>query len=336
MRLTGLDAARFFAFAGMVLVNFRVAAGVEYDASLTSQLISLLEGRAAALFVVLAGIGFVLASFNATTILKRAGFLFVIGLLNQTIFEADILHFYAIYFVLALPFANWKPRSLILLFGLTLLVSFLALITLDYERNWDWDALSYNDFWTLPGFIRHSFFNGWHPVLPWICFFFAGMVLGRLNLHDRSIQIRLVIWGAVVAGLSTLASRWLSGVDPELAEIAGTVPIPPGPLYVSAATGSAVCFIGLLLIGATRFAPTVFFGWLTAAGRMSLTLYIAHILLGMGLLQALGLLDGSLSNNQIFSIAIAFCVFAALFAKLWFAKSRLGPLETLMRRLTKD
>lgn len=101
-RLHGLDLARYFALFGMVAVNFRLALGVEKGPSLLDQMVELLEGRAAATFVVLAGLGYTLAFAHrqnpTAAILKRAAFLFVLGLLNLLIFEADILHFYAVSF----------------------------------------------------------------------------------------------------------------------------------------------------------------------------------------------------------------------------------------------
>ncbi|MFW8637095.1 hypothetical protein [Cribrihabitans pelagius] len=75
----------------MVLVNFRVAAGVAEDAGAASALISALEGRAAALFVVLAGAGLALAGPARGTLTLRALILFALGLMNLTIFDADII-----------------------------------------------------------------------------------------------------------------------------------------------------------------------------------------------------------------------------------------------------
>ena len=109
-RLDGLDIARFLAFVGMVIVNFRIvfSGDSDHDFSTLGQLLSLLEGRAAATFVVLAGIGLGLAGMRATpeqstfataiVPLKRSVFLMVLGLLNMLIFDADILHYYAVYF----------------------------------------------------------------------------------------------------------------------------------------------------------------------------------------------------------------------------------------------
>ena len=106
-RLDGLDLARYIAFVGMVIVNFKIAMGADDSAGFAATISGLFEGRASATFVVLAGIGLGLAAqrsaYSATlkVTLKRALFLLIIGLLNMTIFEADILHYYAIYFVIA-------------------------------------------------------------------------------------------------------------------------------------------------------------------------------------------------------------------------------------------
>ena len=77
-----------------------------------------------------------------------------------------------------------------------------------------------------------------------------------------------------------------------------------------------------------------FSGWLTAPGRQALTLYVAHILIGMGILDEMGLLDGSLSPQQIFQYSLGFCAAAAIHARLWALIAKRGPLEALMRRLT--
>lgn len=111
-RLEGLDLARFIAFVGMVIVNFKIAMGAENESGALSVLTSALEGRAAATFVILAGIGLGLAALRedhlqtVSVTVRRAVFLLVIGLLNSLIFDSDILHYYAFYFffgVLLLP-----------------------------------------------------------------------------------------------------------------------------------------------------------------------------------------------------------------------------------------
>lgn len=332
-RLEALDAARFFAFCGMVLVNFRIAAQVAPGQDWASNLVDALEGRAAALFVILAGIGLGLSNIPAGVLLRRAAFLFVLGLINMAVFDADILHFYALYFVVGAAFLSASGRILWLgALGIVAL-AVLANLIIDYEQGWDWSTLSYTDLWTLPGFIRNTVFNGWHPVLPWAAFLLIGMAIGQSQLHTICIQHRLIMWGFGAAVLALFPQRLVS--DPELVAYLGTASIPPGPFYILASTGSACVVIGLLLklwpkIEKLRLGPA-----LTAPGRQSLTLYVAHILIGMGLLEELGLLNGTLSPPQIVVYALGFCALSSGFALLWFRRFKRGPLEALMRRVTE-
>jgi len=97
-RLIGLDIARYLAFVGMVLVNFDIVMshGVQSNEGFFNEFIGQLRGRASATFVILAGIGLGLSSFKkesqtVNTVVKRSIFLLILGLLNMTIFEGDIL-----------------------------------------------------------------------------------------------------------------------------------------------------------------------------------------------------------------------------------------------------
>ncbi|MEP2715586.1 DUF418 domain-containing protein [Pseudophaeobacter sp.] len=329
MRLHGLDIARFLAFCGMVLVNFRIAAQVTAGNDLASVLTNALEGRASALFVILAGIGLTMGHTPKRVLLARAVFLFALGLLNLMIFEADILHFYALYFVLALPFLDSTPRRLLTLGIGAVGVGLLSLFLLDYEAHWDWETFAYADFWTLEGFLRHSFFNGWHPVFPWVSFVFFGMWIGRLDLAQQRMQNRLILGGIGAALLASLPAQLLQ--DPELAEVFGTASLPPGPCYILAASGSAAAVIGIMLRVTPLLEHFALAEWLAAPGRMALSLYMGHILLGMGTLEAMGQLDGSLSTEAIFGYSLGFCALCMMLTWVWNLFATRGPLEALMR-----
>ena len=66
-RITGFDFARALALLGMILVNFKMAMNAETGSNILLSFTTLLQGRASALFVILAGIG-------VTLIIKRARF----------------------------------------------------------------------------------------------------------------------------------------------------------------------------------------------------------------------------------------------------------------------
>jgi len=340
-RLEGLDVARYFALVGMVVVNFKIVMGVQADGSFLYTLTSAIEGRAAATFVVLAGIGLGLASVKgvAQTIsvtLKRALFLLAIGLLNMLIFPADILHYYAFYFlfgVLLLPFGNRVLIGVMVALNL----AFVALIlTLDFEARWNWVDLTYSDFWTPTGFVRNLFFNGWHPVIPWLGFLVFGIVLSRLALTERSVQIRLVAFGVLAFAVAEGLSLWLSGVfaaiDPELVDLATTQPIPPMPLYTMAGLGAASVVVGVCLMGAGWCERWGILRIITPAGRQTLTLYIAHIVIGMGTLEALGMIGGQTVAQAVWA-SVLFCAAATVYALVWARWFKRGPIEEGMRRL---
>ncbi len=56
-RIDGLDLARYLALVGMVIVNFSIVMGADNDTGWAHAFAQSLSGRAAATFVVLAGIG---------------------------------------------------------------------------------------------------------------------------------------------------------------------------------------------------------------------------------------------------------------------------------------
>ena len=341
-RLQGLDIARFLAFIGMVLVNFRIAAQVggggawaevpEAATDLPALITSALEGRAAALFVILAGVGATLGRAPWHLTLRRAGFLFVIGMADMLIFDADILHFYAFYFGIAALVMPLSDRALLWSTGAIVVAGALAQVLFNYDAGWDWITLEYQDFWTLPGFLRHTFYNGWHPVLPWAGFLTWGLWLGRRNLAARATQVGMALGGIAVALLAQGASAVLSRT-PEIGEVMTTSPIPPGLFYMLAAGATATASLGAVLLITPRLGRLG--AALAAPGRQTLTLYAAHILLGMGVMDELGLLDGSLGSPQILAISLAFCAGAALYAILWRRVARRGPLESLMRLVTE-
>lgn len=341
-RLEGLDFARFVAFVGMVIVNFKIAMGAENESGLLNVLTSSLEGRAAATFVILAGIGLGLSAkredytqtISVTT--KRAAFLFVIGLLNSLIFDADILHYYAFYFLFGVLMLSASSRWLVTVI-VALNVVFVALVlAFNYDAGWNWHNYTYADFWTPAGFVRNLFFNGWHPVIPWLGFLLLGIVLSRTTLSQTSTQHYLIFFGvvafAIAEGSSIHMTDALNSIHPELGVFATTEPIPPMPLYMLAGAGVGGATIGFSLRFSGWFERNGILRVITPAGRQTLTLYIAHILVGMGTLEALGLLGGQSLTTAV-TAALLFCAVAVAYALVWSRYFKRGPIEAVMRKI---
>ena len=343
-RLIGLDIARYFAFIGMVIVNFDIAMshGVQSNEGVISDLIGLLQGRASATFVVLAGIGLGLSSLKRMSqsikiTIKRSIFLLVLGLLNMLIFVGDILHYYAFYFffgVLLLPLSNRMLIGVILFLN----VVFVAMLfSFNYEAGWNFEELTYSGFWTIDGFIRNLFFNGFHPILPWLGFFLFGILLSRVSLRERQVQVKMIAWGLTAflfaEVMSFILSSYLIPIDSELQFLVMTDSMPPMPLYVLAATGAASFVIGLCLMASERFKDSNVYHLISPAGTQTLTLYILHIVVGLGFVDALGL-TGSQTSSQAFFAALIFCILGTIYTFFWSRWFSRGIFESLMRKLT--
>lgn len=154
------------------------------------------------------------------------------------------------------------------------------------------------------------------------------MWIWRQDLAQKGTQNRLILWG-----LAALPGLFLK--DPQLAELLGTASLPPGPCYLIAASGSACVMIGAMLRLGTLRDRIGLAEWMATPGRMALSLYVAHILLGMGTLEAMGQLDGSLSPEAIFGFSLGFCALSMMLTWVWTLLTPRGPLEALMRRVSE-
>ena len=359
-RIEGYDLARALAIFGMVAVNFKVVMGAGGWGSEARPgpewlqfLTGLLEGRAAATFVVLAGVGVALGTRRAVasgdpqalssarkTLWKRAAFLFFGGLLFATVWEADILHFYGWYIGIGALLIAFPSRALLAAAALLMIAFPALLLAFSYEAEWNLDTLAYEGFWTPAGQARHLFFNGFHPVVPWIAFLLFGMWLGRQDVLDPAVRRRLFIGGAAVALTieivsAALVAQLTRGASAEDAEVVvallGSEVLPPMPFYMLAAGGTATALIMLAVAFAQRFPGAPWTRALVAAGQLALTIYVAHVLIGMGALSAVGRLE---NQSLPFAVAasVAFYALAVAFAVLWRKRFDRGPLEWVMRK----
>ena len=233
-RIIGIDVARALAVFGMILVNFKMVLGQQGD-TLVKHFSSLLDGKAAATFVVLAGIGIAFMTNSPVNkndlnkikttkkrILKRAFFLFVVGLSYIVIWPADILHFYGIYMLITLLLIQSKPKTIFYSAIAIVIMYPILVLFLDYELGWNFTTLEYTDFWTFSGFFRNLFLNGFHPVIPWAAFMLVGLWFGKQNLTDtrfvkKAAWVSFIIF-ILVQLISKFAITFLSEGNPNTTE----------------------------------------------------------------------------------------------------------------------
>ncbi len=84
----------------------------------------------------------------------------------------------------------------------------------------------------------------------------------------------------------------------------------------------------------SRFASSRLLEWLNKTGQLSLTLYVAHVLVGMGFLEAIGYME---NQSIVFSLCCALVLssLGVAFSVLWLKYFRSGPLEMAFRNVTR-
>ncbi|OBR62354.1 hypothetical protein A7K91_01675 [Paenibacillus oryzae] len=353
-RIYGLDLARALAILGMIIVNYKIAMSAENSGpSWLRSATELLEGRASALFVLLAGIGVALMTAKArqsgdaallsqsrSSLFKRALFLLAAGVLLLLLdWSADILHYYAVFLAAGALLISASDRMVLGLGLGSVALSPILLMLFDYGKGWSSSFHEYDDLWTLSGFIRNLLFNGFHPVFPWIGFFLAGLWVGRKGwLAQKELRLPLLLAGAGSVVLVELASwllvKWTSlRLGHEAAKaLFSTKPMPPSVLYIFSGTGSAVVVIIICLHLAERFRGSKAVSMLIHTGQLSLTHYIGHVAIGLGLLQGIGYLENKSLPFTVFYSLLYFAA-AAVFSMLWRKKMARGPIELAMRKL---
>lgn len=359
-RIEGFDFARAIAIFGMVTVNFRVVLADSHGPEWLNRLADQVDGRAAALFVFLAGLGISLLSSRSRasgdpvairddrmTLWKRALFLFVVGLCFRRIWEYDILHFYGVYLCIAALLLTASSRTLAFCAFLAAAVFPLLYYVLPGQFGipfWDTtNGLTPRDI------AIDIFFQGYHPLAPWLAFLFAGMIVGRLDLGDRALRRRLLIGGVAAAlaaeaiafallgtGLLKPLTTIAPGVDIEaVADGFGTDPYPPMPLFAVVGTGWAMAVTALCLSAGERFAGRAGFTPFVHAGQLALTVYIVHGSVAIWALDWAGL-GGRHSVAWTLGYAVVFYAVIVLLATLWRRRFARGPVETIMRWITRN
>ena len=334
-RLLGLDVARAIALIGMLAVHI----GPTNEDGLAARLYALPHGRAAVLFVVIAGVG---VSFLAGSrrsqgsprakLLWRAGILLPAGLALQLLDHGVyvILGQYAVLFAIAILFVGASDRWLlgsaaaIAVLGPVVHLLGQAVSPLTFERS----AVTLTD---APAAIAHGLvLSGAYPVIVWLAPFLLGLWLGRRDLRDRDLRVGLVVVGATAAIGAWLASSVLIGVvgEPTSTGDLRTLAIRGAhsqmPLWIIGSTGVAGAILGAALLGADRFRRAL---WpLAATGQLALTIYVGHLV-------ALHLAPDALTTDEAataYPLLAAFALVLIVGATLWRAVWARGPLEAAL------
>lgn len=224
-RIAGVDLARGIALIGMIGAHTLNTTGVLGWAPSTWA--SVVQGRSSILFAVLAGVSVALMTGGTspvsggrlrdarTRLLVRAVLIFALGSVLTVIstYIAIILQVYAVLVVGVLPLLRWSVRRLGLLALVLCLVSPVVNLLAAYAVAWSSSP-------SAPGEVSLIFFGGDFPAVVWWAFTVLGLLVGRLDLSTVRVAARLLLVGAVLAGIGYTAG-WATT---QLAEARGWWP----------------------------------------------------------------------------------------------------------------
>ena len=360
-RIAGYDLARSLALFGLVVTNF--SRGVEHtDYGLShfiqARLHSLIQGDPVTTFLVLGGVGISLLTQrvritsdahgiadNRKRLIKRAASLLVVGICCNLIWSTGFLGFYSICIVIGALLLAVSNRSLWLLAFVFVAISVVFLFFVYHYFNYYEVILNSETFpdgdpWTVKGMVFRLYHNGLHFRFSWTVFLLIGMWLGRREVHHPKVRRNMLLGGIVVAliaecilwmlifGVPWLLrslSIWEWNIENFMTLFM--------PLDLFAKCGTAIAIIGGSLMLTEKYPDAKWTKPFIATGQLALTLYAAHLVIGRGMLEILGILGNKTLPFAIGS-AIIFCICAVIFSHFWRKRFERGPLELVMRRIT--
>ncbi|QGU06244.1 hypothetical protein COCCU_01415 [Corynebacterium occultum] len=369
-RLIGLDVARGLALIGMVAVHTIPAWNPITETRSIAWIAA--AGNASALFALLAGVGMALMTRGPRhehgsslrsqrfKIAIRALLLYGIGILVTTFFVTpvyNILPYYAVMFLLLLPFLGMRKRQLaVWALGLAITMPFVIHLFRYFQPFDVHNEFLLGDFFLAPMAIATSlFFTGTYPAATWIVYLLVGLMIGRLALDRLAIQVSLLGYGALLGimghSMSYLSIWFFGGWErmlysaPEVTvrevlwmirrgadyqELPATslawltVASPHTNTFFALVqtTGNAMMALGACLL-LCRIIPK-YLGVLAFLGSMTLTLYTAHLIFLTSYLQ---------EEMPYLSLTLQLIVGTA-FVYLWSRFFRQGPLEWVVAKVS--
>lgn len=353
-RVIDLDVTRAVALIGVAAMNYHgylILLGGPVGESGVNRFFNPWTGplstRFAATFVLVAGMGITLLtnrgrlsgdrerrSADRWTLIRRGFLLYAFGFVFEWIWGGTILFFYGAFFMVGALLFTLKSRWLVLV-GAVAALGAAAIQWWAFETNHDTGWLLGG--WNGPGpyksprrLVFDTFLNGTHPLLPWLAFLCAGIILGRhLPLTNASRRVLGTLGVVLVAG--TYLANHAFADTPLRKQLLATDPYSRSLNYTICALGSAItafCVIGWIAEVTRRGRLTQAFA---AAGRTTLTLYVLHALVFNALVRRWHVIHpAGLDVALIF--AAVFWVAAIVASALWQHWVGIGPAEWVYRK----
>jgi uncharacterized protein len=350
---------RAFALIGVVVMNYHgylmFRATVESDgpaASFFDPFRGPLSTRFAATFVLTAGVGIALLTRRVVAdrragivgadgavtemrwrLVRRGLALYVLGQLLDVIWPGTIIVYYGAMFAVSAVLFALRTRWIVAI-GIGAALAGWMIEAWAFQRFEDGGDTS----WLYqPGeqSIRRYIFdlavNGTHPLLPWLAFLCAGIVVGRALTRPRwrwwCIGLGVLLFAGAIA-VSSLADTPFTDV------LLSTHPFDRGAIYVASALGTAlIAFAGISLVADTLALKGIgILDPFRRAGQMTLTLYIAHVLVFNLVVDWLGWVRPTGLDTAL-TFALGYWVVAITVGAIWHRRYGRGPAERVYRAI---
>jgi len=360
-RLCGPDVVRAVALIGVVVMNYHgylMLRSLRTDVidSALNRFFDPFEGplstRFASTFVLTAGVGITLmtrrveadrvdgvaGAAKAVTemrwrLVRRGLALYVLGQLLDVIWPGTIIIYYGAMFAIASLLFTLATRWIIMIGIAAALagwwVSLWSFWQVEDGASVAWLRSPASD--SIRRYVFDLTVNGTHPLLPWLAFLCAGIVLGR-TLEAPDWQLWCGGIGLVLFGVATIVSTMTGTAFTDLA--LSRHPFDRGVVYVASALGtSLVAFAGISWLADRAIGPAaVVVEVLREAGQMTLTLYIAHILLFNLFVDWIGWVEPAGLGTAL-TFAFGFWVIAMVLGAWWHRRYARGPAEWAYRAI---
>ena len=172
----------------------------------------LVDGRASALFAVLAGVSLVLLHrrTSRTGLAVRALLIALLGLALGELGSglAIILTYYGLLFLMGLPFLGLRARTLFAWAATWAVVApVVSHLVRPHLAPRSGPSPAFDQLEDPGHLLAELLLTGYYPCLTWLAYLLLGMAIGRCDLRSRTVQARLVVGGLVLAGPAFLVSR---------------------------------------------------------------------------------------------------------------------------------
>jgi uncharacterized membrane protein len=257
-------------------------------------------------------------------VVSRGIIIAIIGFAFMFIWQNDTLNYIGFFILATYPVLKFSIRARVILGAVTTVSSLFETYFLGYiqEPFFEWQV--FRSSWVSSKVIQGTFGNRFPVMLSSLSLVIFGTVFGSLLIqslqegHLKTFQTNLLKLGSILVSIGASKVFW-------------NIPFDSCPtLYVTLTMGVALLLLSALiwLMKVKRKAPR-FLDPLLVYGKLSLSIYIGHIVIWLGVCNAFGLLL-QLSLPEVLVLLFSCYVSTWMLGVLWLKIKKEGPLELLV------